>query len=494
MIDLSHRLNAKNNAIGLNVVSLFDGMSCGMLALVAAGVKVQNYFAAEIDKHAMAVAKHNWSDAITHVGDVTKWREWLNENFPIIDLLIGGSPCQDFSMAGRRKGASTDEGFEVTNLATYKKLRAEGITFIGQSYLFWEFVEKLQHFRGVNPNLYFMLENVKMSRKWEDVISEALGVAPVLINSAKVSAQNRERLYWTNIPFDRNIKDRGIMLADILDLEIDQDSIQSESWHSWWEKNKEFQIEKKHSQLANGEEKSICMTARQYASYNGNFVKIYQYPRGNNTGGIIDTKGKAPTMTGSRWENNCKEVLGAREVGRKLDDNGKRADGRNDLKAKQRFELREDHKSNCMTTVAKDSLVAIPKDRITHTPNYLEWENDHGNKHQQQRAFYLNSQKTGTLPACKRGDKMNVVLGENEQQYIIRRFTVAECARLQTVPEAYLQNTDVAKTHLYKMLGNGWTIEVIAIILRGILNPSTNDNHQPQRPHIQQDLFSGATA
>ena len=183
MLKLNPRNAPKFNQTALNVVSLFDGMSCGMLALKSAGVKVANYYAAEIDKHAMAVAKHNWQDAITHVGDVTLWDDWHKNEFPKIDLLIGGSPCQSFSMAGKRQGMAT-KNEEVITLDRYLELKAQGIEFEGQSYLFWEYVRILKHLHTQNPNMFFMLENVKMSKKWEDVISDTLGVAPVLINSA----------------------------------------------------------------------------------------------------------------------------------------------------------------------------------------------------------------------------------------------------------------------------------------------------------------------
>jgi len=177
--------------MGLKVLSLFDGISCGMVALERAGIKVDNYYSSEIDKYAIQIADKNYSqDKGNRLGDVTKWREW---NLPKIDLLIGGSPCQGFSFAG-------------------KQLNFEDI----RSKLFFEYVDVLKHY---NPK-YFLLENVKMKQEYQDIISNYLGVEPIEINSSLVSAQNRKRLYWTNIPGVTQPQDKGIMLTDILEDEV----------------------------------------------------------------------------------------------------------------------------------------------------------------------------------------------------------------------------------------------------------------------------------
>lgn len=169
----------------MNVLSLFDGISAGMVALKRAGICVENYYASEIDKYAIEISKKNYPE-IVQLGDVTNLDcSQLGE----IDLLIGGSPCQSFSVAGKQEG------------------------FNGKSGLFWEYVRVL---RQIKPK-YFLFENVKMKKEWRDVISEALGVDPVEINSSLVSAQNRTRLYWSNIPNITQPTDKGILLADILD-------------------------------------------------------------------------------------------------------------------------------------------------------------------------------------------------------------------------------------------------------------------------------------
>ena len=175
----------------INVLSLFDGISCGRIALDRAGIPC-NYWASEIDEKAIDVTRRNWPETI-HLGDVMELYDAVAD-LPKIDLLIGGSPCQSFSNAGKGEG------------------------FQGKSGLFWEFVRIME---AVEPR-YFMLENVSMKREWRDQISEALGVEPVMIDSKLVSAQNRKRLYWTNIPLRGTIEDRGLTLEDVVEEGFDQ--------------------------------------------------------------------------------------------------------------------------------------------------------------------------------------------------------------------------------------------------------------------------------
>lgn len=190
----------------INVLSLFDGMSCGQLALKKAGINYDNYFASEIEKEAIKVAIDNFPNTIC-VGDV---RGLKKESLPEIELLIGGSPCQSFSFAGKGVGMKTKCEVEITTLEKYLKLKNEGYEFQGQSYLFWEYVRLL---KDLNP-AYFLLENVLMNKKWENVISETLSVKPVIINSSLFSFQSRKRLYWTNIEFDKNIEDKNILFSN----------------------------------------------------------------------------------------------------------------------------------------------------------------------------------------------------------------------------------------------------------------------------------------
>lgn len=196
----------------MNVLSLFDGMSCGQIALYELGMYPDKYYACEIDKFAIAQTKLNFPDTIM-LGDVTKLEVSKLEK---IDLLIGGSPCQSFSFAGKMEGMTTEDNEEITTLERYLELKEKGFKFAGQSYLFWEYVRVLEEVRKVNPNVLFLLENVRMLSKWEDVINRTLGVKGVHINSALVSAQIRKRIYWTNIADIPQPEDKGVFLRDIL--------------------------------------------------------------------------------------------------------------------------------------------------------------------------------------------------------------------------------------------------------------------------------------
>ena len=173
----------------MKVLSLFDGISCGMVALERAGIPVDAYYASEIDKNAIAISQKNYPNII-RLGDVTKWREW-DIPWEEIGLLIGGSPCQGFSFAGKQLNFNDP-----------------------RSKLFFVYVDILNHIKSVNQDVKFLLENVKMKAEWQDVISGYLGVKPTRINSALVSAAKRDRLYWAN--FDVEMPDdKGITFDDI---------------------------------------------------------------------------------------------------------------------------------------------------------------------------------------------------------------------------------------------------------------------------------------
>jgi site-specific DNA-cytosine methylase len=190
-----------------NVLSLFDGMSCGQAALNRAGVKYDNYYASEIEDSAIAIALKNFPNTI-HIGSVVDIKP---KSLPQIDLIMFGSPCTDLSRAGKGLGMRTTCGIKVTTLKQYLSLKKEGKEFHGQSYLFWEAIRVL---KALKPK-YFLLENTLMDQEWRDIISKELGVEPVKINSSLLSAQNRERLYWTNLPGFKMPKDKGILLTDL---------------------------------------------------------------------------------------------------------------------------------------------------------------------------------------------------------------------------------------------------------------------------------------
>jgi site-specific DNA-cytosine methylase len=182
----------------INVLSLFDGISAGQLALQRAGINVKNYYASEIDKYAIQVTQKNFPNTI-QLGDITKWKEW-DIPWDEIDLVIGGSPCQGFSFAGKQLNFNDE-----------------------RSKLFFVFVDICHKVIDVNPKMKFLLENVKMKKEYQNVITEYMGVEPISINSSLVSAQNRPRLYWTNIsnitqPIDLKINLNSIIDDCVLDI------------------------------------------------------------------------------------------------------------------------------------------------------------------------------------------------------------------------------------------------------------------------------------
>lgn len=217
----------------MNVLSLFDGMSCGRVALERAGIPITRYFTSEIDKHAIKVAQKHYPNDI-RLGDVRIVRQMVEAGvFGQIDLLIGGSPCQGFSFAGKQLAFNDP-----------------------RSALFFEYVRILRALQRINPNIKFMLENVKMKKQHLDVITEYLGVEPVFINSALVSAQNRQRFYWCNWRVEQPA-DRGIMLADIIETGVvDRDKSYCIDANYWKGTNVEQYIKKGRRQIAFTERRS----------------------------------------------------------------------------------------------------------------------------------------------------------------------------------------------------------------------------------------------
>lgn len=263
----------------MRVLSLFDGMGCGMIALRELGIEPEVYYASEIDKYAIMQTSRNFPGVI-HVGDV---RELDISNLGRIDLLIGGSPCTDFSFGGRMAGASTADKQEILSLERYLELRDAGYKFEGESYLFWEYVRILTELRNVNPDILFLLENVEMQKKWENVINGALGIKGIHINSALVSAQNRKRIYWSNIRTGRyglwgdlhtNIPlpaDNGLYLRDILDESVDPKYILSDKMMEWIKRHSEKRNTK--ANIMSIDKKSHCLTSS--ALCKGNLTTDY---------------------------------------------------------------------------------------------------------------------------------------------------------------------------------------------------------------------------
>jgi len=349
----------------MNVLSLFDGMSCGQQALERSGVRVDNYFASEIDKYAIKVTQANYpkTNQLGSVIDVDGY------SLPNIDLLLGGSPCQSFSFAGKRKGMSTKDEQEILTLEHYLKLKSEGFEFEGQSYLFWEYMRLIKE---VKPK-YFLLENVMMGDKWEKILSKAIGVNPIEINSSLVSAQNRRRLYWTNIgmihgglfgdlqSIIQQPKDKGILLKDVIEEEVDD---------KYYLKDDSFVFDR-----------------------------------------IKNDHPFTPRIPKVNEKSNCLVIGGS---------------GCNDLINDKKIKKREIN-------------VANYRHHFKGFNGYVD--------------------KSPTIKSSL-GSGNQIILNK------IRRLTPMECERLQTVKDNY---TDyVSDTQRYKMLGNGWTVDVISHILNYI--------------------------
>jgi len=295
----------------MRVLSLFDGMSCGRIALEQLGIPVDNYFASEIDKNAIHITMKNWRDTI-QVGDIDNLDDFdLGE----IDLLIGGSPCQGFSFSGKQLNFDDE-----------------------RSRLFFKYVYFLYKYK---PK-YFLLENVVMKQEYQDIITQYLGVKPIKINSSLVSAQSRNRLYWTNIPDVSQPADRGILIKDILEKPIE----------NYRTKNDDYIRPKIRKLLGN-------------SKYSDNFK--------------------------FRWDKDDR-ILVTRPDGLKIQRIGRIA-----------F---PDNKSEIITVLTRPT-------------------------------------------------------------FAFRKATVLECERLQTVPDNYTEG--VSDSQRYKMLGNGWTVEVIKHIFKGML-------------------------
>lgn len=473
----------------MNVLSLFDGMSCGQIALREAGIKVNKYFASEIDRHAIAQTKTNFPDTV-QLGDVTKVSA---RDLPVIDLLIGGSPCQGFSFAGKQLNFDDP-----------------------RSVLFFEYVRILKEVREKNPNVKFLLENVRMKKECERVISEILEIQPVVINSALVSAQNRVRLYWSNIRTRKEglfgelytdipqPEDRKIFLKDILEPVVDEKYFISNSVmgrllksHPNFtpqinpDKTGTLSTGNNSSKMAfdsgttfvcvamRGREVCLCPKRTEYAKairkdyeagkitekrknmqqleprndgktntittvHKDNLIlvdaAILQRPRGENNGGLFTEK--TPTISANAWEQNNLLLFRSRD----------------ELSERQKANLTEhDEKTNALLAScykgSQTNGMPLVEDVVSGT--FRTHKADYGFRE-------IKSGKAGIIPARARedGSGQNVVMiGKG-----IRRLTPTECSRLQTIPPWYVWKC--SETQIYRMLGNGWTVEVIKHIFK----------------------------
>jgi len=303
----------------MKVLSLFDGMSCGQIALQRLGIDVEKYVASEIDKYAISVAKKNFPNML-HVGDVRDVK--VTEHF---DLIMFGSPCQGFSFAG--------------NNLNFDDPRSK---------LFFEAVRILEEAKTINPNVKFLMENVRMKKESEQVITDLLGVEPIAINSSIFSAQSRYRLYWTNLEVGEIPQDKGIVLKDILEDDYITDR-----------------------------DKSHCIDANYFKGGN---LKSY-------------------------FEKHRRQLVFSKD--------GLCHVGDADLKGHDAIK------------------------RVYHSEGKSPTVTTMGGGHREPKVF--------------------------EEPKAWRKLTPLECERLQTVPDNYTNH--VSNTQRFKMIGNGWTIDVIAFLL-----------------------------
>lgn len=197
----------------MNVLSLFDGMSCGRIALEKANVPVETYYASEIDKYAIQVSQDNYPDTV-QLGDVESWKDW-NIDWGSIDLLIGGSPCQGFSFAGKQLAFDDP-----------------------RSALFFVYVDILNHIKKHNPKVKFLLENVKMKKEYLDVITDFLETSPVFINSSCIVPQSRQRWYWSNWDF-RAPEPKDVNFSQVMENDANHRYYYTQSGLAWFERQKE---------------------------------------------------------------------------------------------------------------------------------------------------------------------------------------------------------------------------------------------------------------
>ena len=267
----------------LKVISLFDGMSNGRIALERSGIPVDRYYASEIDKWAMMVSGHNYP-MITQLGNIC---DLDPADFADFDLVIGGSPCQSLSVAGNGKGITTNDGMVIDSLGKYLFLKeVMGYTYddnsskyFTESSLFWEYIRIYRGIKKYNPDVKFLLENV-VNRFWEPLISKELGVNPHRINSSTVVAQNRDRYYWTNIE-TTEIRKRhyGLTLDSIIPGAVSGAGSRGVPQKDWVYSPENQYLHKQHTTvrkdgLANCLTASAGNTTRQYQNTNGDLKII----------------------------------------------------------------------------------------------------------------------------------------------------------------------------------------------------------------------------
>lgn len=524
----------------MNGLSLFNGMGCFEIALIELGIQLDTIYTSEIDKHALNQTRLNFPNDI-ELGDV---RNIDVSKLKPIHIVVGGSPCQSFSFAGKRKGMAaftkpkfvkptksewkkyisdkqnvmydyddfvnfmeeqhelkTDESFmehvEIYTLEKYLELKSEGFEFEGQSYLFWEFMRILNDIRKYNPDVLFLLENVEMGNKWERVLSEAIGIYGVHINSALVSAQNRKRIYWTNFRTRQEglfgelhsdipqPEDKGILLRDILESDVPEKYYLSDKTFNYLSNRSDLKQKKgcgfKFDIKDNLELKSSSIGVKYGAGrLDDTYIKVDKQlnPKANQDKASCFTAGAHSGGNHSDMDLIACLTPKRTEYGKKIRKKYEAGEVSAMRKEVSQLEPREDGKTNTLTTVHKDNLVmringpearqgeriynidgqspALLSNMSCQTHAILEL-----NERQQRNLKQLDGKADTFLSTSWKGSQANGMPLVNQTR--IRRLTPTECARLQTVPEWY--QWACSDTQEYRMLGNGWTIAVIMHIL-----------------------------
>ena len=457
-------------------------MSCGQLALNKLGIKVDKYYASEIDKYAIQVTQANFPETI-QVGDVCNLKA---EDYQDVDLILAGSPCQGFSFAGKQLAFDDP-----------------------RSALFFEFVRLLKE---IKPK-YFLLENVKMKQQFQDVITEQVSacypdfeggdllggqIKPILINSALLSAQNRQRLYWTNIPNIEQPEDKGIVLRDILE---DTDSWEEDT--PQYLKNN-FHGEPRGNQVRHiDESKAKTLTASMYKGQIQTWIKKDKETKPKQVGIATDINGhdilkrvyspdgKSPTLNsmggGNREPKVAVEYKAMTEV-RTPEANAirrkhKKKTGKDWSPREMRHLVeRDDDKMNALTSaltkqhIVQEKKQLIEEERIVVDKEKRQLLIAEATKKgytviEDGDCFDINFPNSKTRRGRNMKYKCNALTTASQnfmrfENLSWRKLTPLECMRLQTVPDDYLM--PVSNTQKYKMLGNGMTVDVIAHILNNM--------------------------
>ena len=403
----------------MNVLSLFDGISCGMVALERTGIKVDKYYASEIDPYALKISKKNYPNII-QLGDINNWKSW-DIDWSAIDLVIGGSPCQGFSRAGR------------------------GLNFEDQrSALFFTFVDILNKVKENNNDVLFLLENVKMRKEWVDVISSYVGVEPIEINSALVSAQNRQRLYWTNIEGVTQPEDKQIYLKDIL---VTQNTGRIPEYGN--------------------EDKSRPLTCHYANNFGGWFDRV-TVPNPNKQ--QVDVLASAVNTCNGGKSYCIRAQYTHSSVANFVTNGGFEATG-----VAERIDI--NNKPLCVNSKsgnrAGTAIQPSKADRIynINAKNPALTDGFRTNIAEQVCDIYFAEQKTGKN-VFEVKDKKTMIYGKEykleleDGLWSFRKLTPLECERLQTLPDDYTKCDKVSNTQRYKCIGNGWTVDVIAHIFK----------------------------